>query len=153
MLPAVLGCHETAGANKPVAPTSAPPAATPPAAAPAAAAPAAAAPAAAAPSTIASDDDYVTKAGATVDQVIAIFKASGTDCHKLADGLAKFVADNDAQVKALRSYEKAHPEADRKLDEAAKARLAEFDATAGPAITACKDDKGFADAIAKLGGE
>jgi hypothetical protein len=145
MLPAVIGCQETAGTNKPVAPTSAPPATTP--------APAAPPPAPSAASTITSDEDYVAKATLTVDQVIAVFKASGTDCHKLAEALTKFAADNDALVKALNSYEKAHPEAERKFDEASKPKLAEFEGTAGPAITACKDDKAVGDAMAKLSGE
>jgi hypothetical protein len=141
----VLGCQETTGANKPVAPTSAPQTAAPPPAVPP--------PAAAAPSSITSDDDYVAKASVTVDQVIAIFKSSGTDCHKLADGLLKFATDNDALVKALSSYEKAHPEAEHKFDEASKSKLAEFEVTAGPAINACKDDQGVSAAMAKLGGE
>src|SRR5262245_51417630 len=147
---AIVGCKKnddaaagaTGGAaTKPAEPTAgaaATPPATPPPAAPAGGA------------TIASDDDYVAKALASMTKLTDIFKAAGTNCDKIADDVTKLVTDDQALLNALQAYEKAHPDAQKKFDEASKAKQTEFEAAAGPAMNACKDNKKVSDAMSKL---
>jgi hypothetical protein len=138
----------SAAATKPAEPAAAAPAPAAPAV-PATPPPAAATPAGA----ITSDDQYIATVTAGLDKVITLFKGAGTNCDKLADDLVKFAQDNGPQIKAYREYEKAHPEAQAKFNAAAQSKVTDFQASAGPAIDACKDNKKLADAMAKLGSE
>ena len=101
----------------------------------------------------ASDDDYMNKSMAALDKMIGIFKAGGTNCDKLADDLTKFTSDNDAMFKAARTYVKAHPDAQKKVDAASQDRMAAFKTAVGPATGACQDNQKLADAMAKISGE
>lgn len=117
-----------------------------------AAAPAAPAAAPAGGATIASDDDYVAKGIANIEKFTEIFKAAGTDCDKLGDGLTKFQSDNAALFAAMKSYEAAHPDAKKKFDDAAKDKNAAFEAAAGSAMTSCQSNAKVSEALAKLAG-
>jgi hypothetical protein len=117
-------------------------------AAPAKAEPAAPAPAAGA--AIASDDDYVSKGVALSGKLVGVFQAAGTDCDKLADELTKFMTENSAMIAASKTYEKAHPDAKKKYDEASKDQTAAFEKAAGPAMGACQSNKKLGEAMAKL---
>jgi len=134
---------------KPAEPTAAAPAAAPAAATP----PAAPAPAATPAGGIASDDEYIAKATSGMDKVIGVFKAAGANCDKLADDLVKFAADNRPMIKSTREYEKAHPEAQAKFNAAAEPKMKDFQDAAGPAMSACKDNKKLAEAMTKLSDE
>jgi len=101
----------------------------------------------------ASDDDYMNKSLAALDKMIGIFKAGGTNCDKLADDLTKFTSDNDAMFKAARTYVKAHPDAQKKVDAASQDRMAAFKTAVGPATGAWQDNQKLADAMAKISGE
>jgi hypothetical protein len=146
---AVVGCKkkdDAAGAaggaaTKPAESATGGAAATPPATPPAAPA---------GGDTVASDDDYVAKAVASMDKMTAIFKAGGTDCDKIADDITKLTTDNQGMLNTLQAYEKAHPDAQKKFDEVSKPKQKEFEAAAGPAMGACKDNKKLSDAMTKL---
>lgn len=99
---------------------------------------------------ITSDDDYVKRGVALVDQTLGIFKAAGTNCDKLADDITKLATDSKPQVKASKEYEKTHPDVKKKFDEATKAQQAAFETVAAPTITACKDNKKLGEALNKL---
>jgi hypothetical protein len=90
-------------------------------------------------------------ATAMLGKMIAVFKADGTDCDKLAADIAKLGSETDAV--AAQAYEKAHPDVKKKFDAATKAQTAEFEAAATPAIAACQSNKKFGDALTKLAGE
>jgi hypothetical protein len=139
---AVAGCGGSSGAK------------TAPATAVPAAAPAAAPPAPTASSVvIASDDDYIAKSMAALDKVIAVFKAAGTDCDKLAAGLTAFTTDDQVLLKAIKKYETEHADASSKFDEAAKDnKAAEFQSAVEPALKACKDNAKVVEAMNKLAG-
>ena len=157
---AAVGCKKqdaaTAGSAGSAAPATAtatgsakaetPAATTPPPATPA---PAAAAGAV----TFTSDDDYITKASGAMDKVTDIFKNAGTDCDKLAADLTKFGDENKGMVIAAQEYEKAHPDAKKKFDEASKTKMTAFETAAGPAMNACKDSKKVEEAMTKLSSE
>jgi len=150
---AAFGCKKKDSA----APASAdPPAATKPAepgsAAAAPAAPATAPAAPAAPAAIASDDDYIAKASTMIDKMTETVKGAGTNCDKLAEDLTKMAADNEALVKGLGAYEKAHPDAKKKFDAAAKDKETAFETAAGPAMQACQGNKKVGEALDKLSG-
>jgi hypothetical protein len=100
--------------------------------------------------TFTSDDDYITKASGAMDKVTDIFKNAGTDCDKLAADLTKFATENKSMVVAAQDYEKAHPDAKKKFDDASKTKMTAFEAAAGPAMTACKDSKKVEEAMTKL---
>jgi hypothetical protein len=121
---------------------AAPPAATPPAATPPAATGGDAV-------TITSDDDYMTKGKAMIGKMVDIFKADGTDCDKLAGDITALT--NDATVKGLEAYEKAHTDAKKKFDKEMKDQTKAFETAATPAITACAKNQKFMDAVGKLG--
>jgi hypothetical protein len=123
--------------------TETPAAATPPATTPP---PAAAAGAV----TFTSDDDYITKASGAMDKVTDVFKNAGTNCDKLAADLTKFAEENKGMVVAAQDYEKTHPDAKKKFDEASKSKMTAFETAAGPAMTACKDSKKVEEAMTKL---
>jgi hypothetical protein len=99
--------------------------------------------------TIASDDDYMTKGKAMIGKMLDTFKADGTDCDKLAADITAIT--NDATVKALDAYEKAHADAKKKFDAAMKDQTKAFETAATPAITACAKNQKFMDAVSKLG--
>jgi hypothetical protein len=103
--------------------------------------------------TIASDDDYIKGGVALLDKMITALKGAGTNCDKLAEDISKLITDNDADIKASQAYEKAHPEAKKKFEDATKDQMKAFEAAAGPALTACKDNKKVGEAFSKLGGE
>ncbi len=149
---AFIGCKKKTDTAAPPAESAAKPAdpATP-AAAPAAATPTPAAPAAG--GAIASDDAYIAMGVEMMDKVIEIFKGAGTNCDKLADDLTKLASETDGKKKASQDYEKAHPDVKKKFDAATKDKTAGFEAAAGPALTACKDNKKVGDALTKLAGE
>jgi hypothetical protein len=149
---AVFGCKKKEDAAAGAAGSS-PAKAAEPAAGGAATTPAATPPTPAAPAggtTIASDDDYVAKALSSMDKLVEIFKAGGTDCDKIADDITKLTTEDHAQFTALQAYEKSHPGAQKKFDEAAKPKQAAFEASAGPTMNACKNNKKLNDAMAKL---
>ena len=143
---AFVGCKKkddaaTGAATKSAEPAAGGAAATPPATPPAAPAGGV---------TIASDDEYVSKALAQTAKLTDIFKAGGTNCDKIADDITKLATDDKALMAALQAYEKAHPDAQKKFDEAAKPKQAEFEGAAGPAMNACKDNKKLSDAMSKM---
>jgi len=139
-----------AAAPSAAAPAATTPPATTPATTPAAAPTAATTPAAPAAGDIASDDDYIAKSTGALDKLTTVFKADGTDCDKLAGDLSKFADETAGTIKSIKAYEKAHPEVQKKLDEASKGRMTAFQETAGPALTACQSNKKVADAMAKM---
>jgi hypothetical protein len=152
---AFVGCKKkedaatTPAAGSVTKPAESTAATTPPATAPATPPAAPAAPAAGG-TTIASDDEYVAKATAAMDKMIDVFKTAGTDCDKLADGITKFVADNADFIKSSKAYEKTHPDAQKKFDEAGKGKMKAFEEAAGPAMTSCKDNKKVMEAMTKM---
>jgi hypothetical protein len=114
-------------------------------------------PAAAAPTTppaggaeIASDDDYMAKGTVLMEKMTDIFKTGGTNCDKIADDLTRFAADNKATLAAVQAYEKAHPEAKKTAEAATKDKTAAFEAAAGPAIGACRQNQKLGEALNKI---
>lgn len=107
-------------------------------------------PAPAAGAAIASDDDYVKSGIVMFDKLLAIFKADGTNCDKLADDITKMADENSAMIKASDAYEKAHPDAKKKFEDATKDKMKAFEEAAEPLGTACKDSKKLQDAMNKL---
>jgi hypothetical protein len=102
---------------------------------------------------IASDADYESKALGAMDKMTAIFTAAGKDCDKLAAELTKFGAENKALMVSSKQYEKDHPEAKKALDEKMKPKMEGMMGAMGPAMEACKDHKGVADAMTSMAGE
>jgi len=156
---AFVGCKKKEDAAAPAAgsatkpaesATAAAPAATPPPATPPAAPAASAAPAAGA---IVSDDEYIAKSTAAMDKIFDIFKSAGTNCDKLADGISKFAADSADLMKAVKAYQAAHPDVQKKFDDASKDKMKSFNEAAAPAMEACKDSKKVADAMGKMSAE
>ena len=99
---------------------------------------------------IRSDEDYVAQASTLLGRMTEIFRRGGTDCDKLADGIAALAAD--ATMKSVQTYEKALAEAKPKFDAAARDEMKAFEDAAGPATSACQNHKKFNDAFAKLAG-
>ena len=100
--------------------------------------------------TIKTTDEYNTGGLALLTKVVAVFKADGTSCDKIADDITKLAADNDGFLKATTTYEKAHPEAKKDFENVSKATMKDFEAAAGPAMQACKDNKKLTEALAKF---
>ena len=151
-----------AGCKKEEAPSMAGSASKPADTAPAAATPPAApaTPPAAAPATpagpigsIKSDEDYVAKSTAALDKMTAIFKAVGTNCDKLAEEITKFTAENQAFLKDGQEYGKAHPEAEKKFDEATKDKMTAFAGASEPTMTACQGNAKVMEAMTKMAGQ
>jgi hypothetical protein len=143
---AFIGCKKKDNAAAPPAESATPTKSADPGAAPTPAAPAAG-------GTIASDDDYIKGGIVLLDKMTAILKGAGTNCDKLADDITKLASDNDVAIKASQAYEKAHPDAKKKFDEATKDQMKAFETVAEPTLTACKDNKKVGDAFTKLVGE
>ena len=138
-------------AAKPTEEKPATPSAAPATGEPAKADPAAAAAPAGGAVTFASDDEYVAASKAAVGQFMEVLKAAGTDCDKLAKGINDLAAD--PKVAAATAYEKAHPEAKKKFEEAAKAETEAFEKAMEPAFKACMDNEAVGAAIKKLSAE
>jgi hypothetical protein len=102
---------------------------------------------------IASDADYESKAMGAMDKLTAIFAAAGKDCDKLAAEITKFGAENKALMVSSKAYEKDHPDAKKALDEKMKPKMEGMMGAMGPAMEACKDHKGLADAMTSMAGE
>jgi hypothetical protein len=102
---------------------------------------------------ITSDADYEAKAMGAMDKMTAIFAAAGKDCDKLAADMTKFGAENKALMVSSKAYEKDHPEAKKALDEKMKPKMEGMMGAMGPAMEACKDHKGVADAMTSMAGE
>lgn len=142
-----IGCKQKDNAAAPPTESST---ATKPAKPRAAPTPAAPTPTPAAGSTIASDDDYIKSDTALLDKLVSIIKAADTNCDKLAEGITKMIIDNNEELKASRAYEKAHPNAKTRFDEATQDKQAAFEAVAVPALATCKDNKKLEAALTKL---
>lgn len=99
--------------------------------------------------TFKSDDEYLAAGKASMDKFVEAFKSAGDDCDKLAANIKALAAD--PVVLASNEYEKAHPEAKKKFEEAAKAESEKVMAAAMPALEKCKDNKAVADAFKSLG--
>jgi hypothetical protein len=102
---------------------------------------------------ITSDADYEAKAMGAMDKMTAIFAADGKDCDKLAADMTKFGAENKALMVSSKAYEKEHPDAKKALDEKMKPKMEGMMGAMGPAMEACKDHKGLADAMTSMAGE
>lgn len=100
--------------------------------------------------TFANAAEYEAKANELMDKMTAMFVADGKDCAKLATDLSKLVDDNKSSFDAASVFEKANPDAKKALDKKMEARSKDFQAKAGPAIEACKDNKALQDAMAKV---
>ena len=101
--------------------------------------------------TISNNDEYQSKATAAFDKMVGLFTGDGKDCDKLAADLSKFADDNVGLFAAAKTYEKAHPDDKKALDTKMEAKQKDFMEKAGPAMDACKDHKGLAAAMDKLG--
>jgi hypothetical protein len=97
---------------------------------------------------IATDDDYMKKATAGIEQATSSLKADGQDCDKVGDDMAKLVSD-PTNI-AIEAYEKAHPDAKKKWEDATQDQKKAFEAVAIPAFKACKDNKKLQDAMAEV---
>ena len=133
---ALFGCSHSAN----VAPTTPPPAA-------------ATAPPADDPPTITipDDDDYIGKGIALLAELGPIFQTAGTDCNKLADGISAFADRNRPTLRAIAAYDKTHPSAKQKFEDASKPNFEAFTAIAAPAMNACGKDQMVGAAMNKLG--
>jgi hypothetical protein len=100
------------------------------------------------PAAITSDDDFVKLGMAMSNDMIAVFKADGSDCNKLADDLAKVMPIDKLQL--AKAYETAHPDVKKKLTDASAALATEFAGAAGPALSACQKNQKLIDLMAKL---
>jgi len=94
---------------------------------------------------IANDDDYMKKASAGLDEAMAALKADGQDCDKVGDDLSKLLSDPTNL--AVEAYEKAHPDAKKKWEDATKEQKVAFEGLVMPVFKACKDNKKFQDAM------
>jgi hypothetical protein len=100
--------------------------------------------------TINSAADYESKAMGFMDKFIGVFTADGTDCGKLAKDITKLMDDNKALMDNAKAWEKAHPDDKKALDTKMEAKFKDFMDKAGPAMTACKDDKDLQAAMSKM---
>ena len=91
------------------------------------------------PKPITTDDDYIAKGSELTNRLIAIFKADGTDCDKLADDLDTLHAD----TAVMDAYDKDHPEVKAKLEAAMEPRQAEVMGAIAPAMNACAGNAKF----------
>lgn len=98
---------------------------------------------------IANAAEYDAKATDTTEKILAIFKAGGKDCDKLAADLTKFAEEYGPTLEGIKAFEDANPEAEKAFEEKMKPREKEFEAI-GPTFEACKDHAGLAAAIQKM---
>jgi hypothetical protein len=96
---------------------------------------------------IVGDVDYETKATDMTNKLLAVFGAAGKDCDKLAADLTVFTDQNRTLFEALKAYEQAHPDAEKKFDEKMKPREKEFEEKLGPAMEACQNHEGLKKAM------
>lgn len=98
-------------------------------------------------SNIVDDVDYESKGTDMTNKLLAIFAAAGKDCDKIAADLTVFTDQNRKLFDALKAYEKAHPEAEKKFDEKMKPREKEFEEKLTPAMEACQNHEGLKKAM------
>src|SRR5215475_4935635 len=85
--------------------------------------------------TFANDDEYIAKGKEAFTKLIAIFKADGTDCEKLAADVTTLAAD--PTMAASKKYETDHPDIKTKFESIAKEMEGQFEQVATPALNAC----------------
>jgi hypothetical protein len=91
--------------------------------------------------------EYEKKAIEVTDKVLAIFKAHGTNCDKLAVDLTKFGTENKATFDAIKAFEAANPAAEKAFEDKMDAREEEMEKVIGPAFDACKGHEGMKKAM------
>lgn len=109
-------------------------------------APEPAAPAAvAAPRAIATDAEFEKVGTSLVEQMVAIFKGTATDCDQRAAQMNSFMDARDLDIKAMNAYAEAHPAVDTaldaKLDSLMRSVQEHYALTPNAAL--CDDHKGF----------
>jgi hypothetical protein len=96
--------------------------------------------------------DYEAKNVDMMDKAAAMFASAGTDCDKAAAVIGKFFDDNKAPMEALVTFEKAHPDVKKQVDDKYKDKTKAFQDTIGKVIEPCKDNKAMQDALKKFPG-
>ena len=96
--------------------------------------------------------DYEAKDVAMMDKAIALFGAAGTDCDKAAAAVGSFFDDNKASMEALETFEKAHPDVKKQVEDKYKDKSKAFEDSIGKVMESCKDNKAMQDAMKKIPG-
>lgn len=96
---------------------------------------------AAASAEIADDAAYLARGAAVIERVTATLRAAGTQCDKLAADISAFSSEASAELKALKAYEVAHPDAKQKLEAGMQEKTKAFQEAATASMSACSSNE------------
>jgi hypothetical protein len=108
----------------------------------------AAKPAAATP--VKDEADYEARTVALFKGLQDAFVSGGTDCDKIGTAVKTIVDANKDNLAAIKAFEKANPAIEKAVEKRHEADIKEFQTKLEPAMKACADHKGIADAMGGL---